>query len=418
MFFIKIMFQENSFIIPITVIGYDYRRASTRIREQLITSETEKSKLLSSIPSSGEDYEKGLIVLETCNRVEWIVHSENIYWIGELFKANMVNRLESMFSKEECIPSPYVYYGMDAVMHILRVIAGLESLALGEAQIARQCQRALKQAQKNSRSTPLLNRLGTIGGRVAKSAEKLGFRSNTFQGLHTLVARFLFSYFNQSLDDKCIGVIGMGEIGRKTANILEEVFNAKVIRINRTIQKKHHSSYKPFDALKDYSSCFDAIVVATGGPNPIINQKICPIKSPKYQKKILIMDIGIPKQVADCIIKQSNVLYKNIDDLLKLETADPIKQYIPQVEAEIIKEAHQFKKHCLERHFVQLLENNQNKRREYILNRIPNYVKNELTDISEPQRKKIEEAMKDLITEYSNYIFSSIHTTLEEKWGD
>ena len=98
----------------------------------------------------------------------------------------------------------------------------MESLAVGEAQIAGQFQAALNRAQEEKTTSPILNRLSHIAGRIAKSGYRIGFRSNYKQGIHGLVIKFLHNYYGEKIGKKYILVVGMGEIGRKTSGLLEE----------------------------------------------------------------------------------------------------------------------------------------------------------------------------------------------------
>ena len=77
----------------------------------------------------------GLVVLETCNRTEWLVASERTTWVAQLLEAHMVHCWQQA-GFDGPAPKPYRFEGEDSVRHLFRVAAGLESFVLGERQVA------------------------------------------------------------------------------------------------------------------------------------------------------------------------------------------------------------------------------------------------------------------------------------------
>jgi glutamyl-tRNA reductase len=181
----------------------------------------------------------GFAALETCNRVEWIATTENPQWVAELLSAQIEQRWQAQLPHLDYHPQPRVFIGREAARHLLRVVAGLESLAAGEAQIAGQFQDALLRARDERMSSPVLNRLAGHAGRLAKAGLRIGYRSDHRRGIHGMTSRLLQGLFNGSTQRKTILVVGMGAIGRKTAEALEQDLAAEVIRLNRTIGEQH-----------------------------------------------------------------------------------------------------------------------------------------------------------------------------------
>jgi len=399
--------------IPLLVVGFDFRSASAVLREKLVTTTEDRAYLMEAIKRI--DDTAGILVLETCNRLEMIVSTLHPEWIAEILNAWMLNRWQKAFPQITDFPSPYEHFGEDAVIHVLRVVVGLESLALGEAQIAGQFQNALKLSQKEKNTSPIINRLSHIAGRIAKSGYKMGFRSNHRQGIHGLVAKFLENHFKENLSQTTILLVGMGEIGKRTAALIEESLGCRVQPLNRTITPSHQGKWKPLAELPQLSGNADAMVVATGAHNPVIQEHSLQLH--QREKRLLIIDIGIPRQVAESLQHNPMIYYRNVDHLS--ETGGNLKKSVHQdrLEREIQKELENFKQFCRARELSDLLNRIHSGRLELTETRIPDFVRTHLVDLEPERQKKIEQEMKQFIKDFSNDIFSAFHNTMEKYWS-
>jgi len=399
--------------IPLLVVGIDFRIASSALREQLVSTAEDRRHLLQELHKIDET--AGLLVLETCNRLEWVVSTRMPQWLAEVLKARMLSRWHEYLPHMTHFPSPYVFTEEDAVTHVLRVVVGMESLATGEAQIAGQFQTALKNAQKEKTTTPIINRLGHIAGRIAKSGYKIGFRSNYRQGIHGLVVKYLQQHFKSGLEQKQVIVAGMGEIGRKAAALIEETLKCNVQPVNRTIAPNRQGKWFPMTQLQTLTRTADVLVVATGGTTPVIGIEDLDLKG--RSQPLLIMDIGIPRQVTDAAQVNSGVLYRNIDHLMELGQNKEKNEYVHQLESQIQIEYHQFKQYCHGREMSALLSEIHTGRLELTQKHIPQFVASQLSDLDEKRRKDIENAMKQFVKDYSNSLFQAFHQTMETYWS-
>jgi len=90
--------------IPLAVVGCDFRIASTPLRERLVSTDEQRAELFQAIRRI--DPEAGFAALETCNRVEWIVSTENPRWMAELLKARVIALWNEAFAGRAEIPEP------------------------------------------------------------------------------------------------------------------------------------------------------------------------------------------------------------------------------------------------------------------------------------------------------------------------
>ena len=133
-------------------------------------------------------------------------------------------------------PHLYEHADADAVRHLFRVAAGLDSVVIGEAQIAGQVKEAFDAAQKAGATGPLLNVAVPGGARVSK---RVRTETGIGQG-HVSVSSAAVDFVRQVFDtftDKTVLVIGAGEMGRLTLNHLQELNPARVLVTNRSPEK-------------------------------------------------------------------------------------------------------------------------------------------------------------------------------------
>jgi glutamyl-tRNA reductase len=230
-----------------------------------------------------------------------------------------------------------------------------------------------------------------------------------------LVLRFIEHYFKKGCEGKNIAVLGMGEIGRKSAALLEETFKTNIIKINRTIAEKNENIWKPLESLPDVAYKIDVLVVATGSKSPVISFADIPVS--KRQAPLLILDIGIPSQVDPGLEKAETIEYRNIDDLMKLNLDAVDQEAVEKLEQEIDKYVSQFRRFCIERDMVLLLDRTRKRHYEFTGTQIPNFIKSHLAEVDEPTRRKIEYELKGIFRDYTNDVFDSIHTALEDYWS-
>lgn len=400
--------------IPLVVVGCDFRTASTAFRTMLLTTEEDRGGLFDSIRRM--DPSAGFMALETCNRVEWVVSTENPAWIGELLEAQMLSRWARGVGQVDGLPRVSVHVGREAALHVFRLVAGMESLAEGEAEIAGQFQKGLQRALAEDTSSRILNGMGRFAGGIAKTALRLGFRSTRTRGIHVLVARFLAQVAGDAPHTSRAVVVGMGEIGRKTADLIEQTVECQVQRMNRTVSKHHEGVWQGLEQLPEALASAEFLVVASGARSPVITAAQMARRRPDLP--LTIMDIGIPRQVADDVAQLEGVAYKNVDDLLDLKSQAGTDAQRATLGAEFDKQVDRFRKFCLERHMVRMLKRAQEKRFEMMGQTIDDFVTERLGEVLEGQdRARVVSAMRELVREYSNDVFDSLHSTLEEFWS-
>ena len=141
----------------------------------------------------------------------------------------------------------------------------------------------------------------------------------------------------ENVSEKNILLFGTGKIGRNTCeNLVKHTGNNKITLINRTKDKAEKIAGKFDLSVKDYADLqaeirkADILIVATGAQNPTITKELI------YNKKeLLILDLSIPKNVAEDVREMDNISLLHLDQLAKMtdETLERRKEFVPQAEA-------------------------------------------------------------------------------------
>src|SRR5436305_6963761 len=133
----------------VIVAGLSHRTAPVEIREKLVFRSSDADETLAGLATAGRVREG--VVLSTCNRTEIYAGEGDGPALAAIWET-FSRRLGS-----DAAEHGYVRRDREAVAHLYRVAAGLDSMIIGEAQIHGQVKDAWEQSR--SHSGPVLNRL-------------------------------------------------------------------------------------------------------------------------------------------------------------------------------------------------------------------------------------------------------------------
>ena len=309
-------------LLPLAVVGCDFRVASTTWRNAALLDADARRSLLDGMRRAAGA--RGIVVLETCNRVEWWIDAPDPRWAADLARAAMVARWQSRLPAGISPPQPYVHVGEDGVRHLARVVVGLESFVAGEREIAGQLNRAMDAAREAGATSPDLNALQTSLGRVVRAVERgTAFRAHG-RGVHALAVELLRSKLGVA--PSRVLVVGMGEIGRKVAAHAERERTWGVLRLNRTVDAAHQGAWHRWDELPRLLGEVDAVIVATGARSPVLTQRLLSDaldaaaasgRGPgTVRHPLWLVDLGAPGQVELPPADEPRWQRLDLDDLL------------------------------------------------------------------------------------------------------
>jgi glutamyl-tRNA reductase len=300
-------------------IGCNVASAPVGVREKLAFDEP---KLRFALTELAARYGVEAVILGTCNRVElYLARPEEGPPVHAPLVAEFLAEAHGV-SAEQVEPHLYEHADAAAVRHLFRVGSGLDSVVLGEDQIAAQVKEAFDAAQKCGAAGPLLNALFPAALRVSKRV-----RTDTGLGRGQVsVASAAVGFVREVFDrftDKTVLVIGAGEMGRLTLTHLTELNPLRVLVTNRSPERAAAVAAEcggqavPWDQLDDALVRADIVLSTTGAPEPIVTRRRFDEKvlSKRGRRKIVIFDMAVPRDFDPRIDDGDRVCLYNVDVL-------------------------------------------------------------------------------------------------------
>ncbi len=401
--------------VSVVVVGVDFRVASSAWRNRLLLAPEEREALTAGLRRSCAV--DGLVVLETCNRIEWILATSQPRWAGEVLRAQMQDRwlqATSASSAEEVrsatldqvLPVPYLHVGLAAVTHILRVAVGLESFVVGEREIAGQLNRAVVDARGHGHASPLLNALQTAVGRTVRKVQRVTHWRHPARGVHGLA----FAAATRGLPvagtetRRTAVVVGMGEIGRKAAALFASS-GWKVVRVNRTVPEDRLHEWRPLHALVSLLEGADTLVVATGAHRPVVDLRQGP------QPRVVV-DLGAPAQIH----AHPGMKVHGLDELLEMQTVRPLASDEQAVRDLVDEGVAEFMVECRKRDLAGLLRATHDAYERASYDVLPALLDTELGEALEPdRRRRLHFALRELLRGCARDIVQHIEAAAQSR---
>ncbi|HET8810760.1 MAG TPA: glutamyl-tRNA reductase [Flavobacteriaceae bacterium] len=319
--------KYNSFF----VIGLSYQKADAEVRGHFSLDTEQKTALVKTAKLEGLD---GILVTSTCNRTEIYGFAEN--------EAQLIKLLcqHTRGTVEEFEKVAYIYKNKAAISHIFKVGTGLDSQILGDFEIIGQLKTGFLISKKFGVTNYFFERLVNEVIRASKRIKNETELSSGATSVAFASVQYILNHVPQ-ISEKNILLFGTGKIGRNTCeNLVKHTQNKHITLINRTKGKAEKIAGKFNLTVKDYSDLqaeirkTDVLIVATGAQNPTISKELI-----YSEKELLILDLSIPKNVADDVANLENVTVVHLDYLSKMtdSTLEKRKTFVPQAQ-QIISE--------------------------------------------------------------------------------
>src|SRR3954467_13916604 len=198
-------------------LGISHKTAPVAVRERLALTTKEAQGLCSELVES--EHIREAVAISTCNRTE-------IYLVGDPVGAEteLLGRLSQRAGTRptELADALYAPRNCDAARQLYRVVSGLESMIVGEAEIQGQAKRAYEAALQAGTTGPLTNRLFTAAlqtGKRVRSETAIGEGRASVSSVAVGLARDLMG---PDLEKRDVVIIGAGETSELTAQALAE----------------------------------------------------------------------------------------------------------------------------------------------------------------------------------------------------
>ena len=304
--------------MKLLLTGLSHHTAPVEVRERLAIPESvlaEALGLLCQIAGADE-----AMILSTCNRVEIAVTSEN----GDATEA--VRRfLASRNNAEPGSLDAYLYElsDRDAIRHIFRVAASLDSMVIGEPQILGQMKAAYAAAHELGTLHGILDDVLTRAFGVAKRVRnetEIGRSAVSVSYAAVELARQIFG----SLKGKTVLIAGAGKMSELAARHLHRSGCDRILVTNRTRRRAEEMAALfegeviDYEAWKPRLAEMDIVLTSSGAHDYILRKdEVKRAIDKRRNRPMFVIDIAVPRNVEPSVNELENVFLYDIDDLGK-----------------------------------------------------------------------------------------------------
>ena len=302
----------------IVVIGLSHKTAPVEVREKLSIPEPQIESAIANLLSYANVDE--VAILSTCNRLEiYLVSSETDQGLRE------VTQFLSEHSKlpiSSLRPHLFVLLHQDAVMHLMRVSAGLDSLVLGEGQILAQVKNTHKLGQQYQGIKTILNRLfkqAITAGKRVRTETSIGTGAVSISSAAVELAQMKLNSFNGCR----VAILGAGKMSRLLVQHLVSKGATEISIVNRSLGRaeklaKQFAEYEiRTHLLADMMSVIsesNLVFTSTSATEPILDRvKLEAVTKP--DRSLMLIDISVPRNIHANVNEIEKVQAFNVDDL-------------------------------------------------------------------------------------------------------
>ena len=231
---------------------------------------------------------------------------------------------------DKLAPHLFTFHHDEAIAHLLRVAAGLDSLVLGEGQILSQVKRMVRLGQEHRSLGPILNRLlnqAVSTGKRVRTETNLGTGAVSISSAAVELAQLKVGQNRGldelvSLDQEQVAVVGAGRMARLLIQHLQAKGCRGVVLLNRTVAKAEllaadfpalPMQCRPLEDLDHCLSTCSLVFTSTATEEPIITGPR--LERLNRRSSLMLIDIGVPRNIAAETGTLDGVQSFDVDDL-------------------------------------------------------------------------------------------------------
>ena len=310
--------------MKLLVTGVSHKTAPVAVRERLAFREDALPAALENLKSREGVHEA--VILSTCNRVEITVTVDD-----EADAEAIVNSFlteQKSIHAETMRPHIYRHEGREAIHHLFRVAASLDSMVIGEPQILGQLKNAYT-AAKNCGALcgwldGLLGRTFSVAKRV-RSETGIGQMAVSVSYAAVELARKIFG----DLSGRTIMIVGAGKMSELAARHLRRSGASHVFVTNRTHDRAVEMAAlfqgTPVDYTRFVSMLpeVDIVITSSGAPHYVLQKDdMQRVIAARRNKPMFLIDIAVPRNIDPAVNQIDNIFLYDIDDLQEVVNAN------------------------------------------------------------------------------------------------
>jgi glutamyl-tRNA reductase len=304
------------------VVGVSWRTAPVGVRERLAFRDDEVDRALGDLIAS-PDIEEA-VILSTCNRVEIYGSCAAPGMAAASAAARSYLARSRGVAAEGLADHVFERSDDEAVRHLFRVAAALDSMVLGESQILGQLKDAYGAAVRAQAAGPILGRSMEKAFQVAKRVRSETGISRGAANVSSVAVELARRVFGD-LHGKTVLVVGAGKMSALAARHLHSAGAAGILVTNRSAERATELAVEvdgtahPWDELERLLGAADVVLSSTGASQPILTGKLvkAAMKARRW-KPLVVVDIAVPRDAEASVGKLDGVYLFDIDDLQKV----------------------------------------------------------------------------------------------------
>ena len=325
--------MNKSLLASLHFLGVSHRSQSQQVRSRYALDDKERSELQSRFSATGKF--QGLLIISTCNRTELIFDGGS--------RALALQIMTDFFQSDGGTVSDHFVAqdGWQVVRHLFRLASGLDSMVMGDIQIAGQIKDAIRRSTAAGQLSPLLSKLGQGSFKAGKRVRaETGISDGSASVAYT--ALIMAQEYFGSLRDCSALVIGTGNMGRDVVHSLMGKGLGRLTVMNRTestgraYAKLVHGDFMPLTELAGEIEKHDIIITCTTAGKILIDESIVPDSAAKQ----LFLDLSLPANIDAAVHERENIVRVDIDTIQSHLDKSMVARTseIPQAEAIISEE--------------------------------------------------------------------------------
>lgn len=303
-----------------SITGVNHNSAPVEVRERLAFDEQALPAALRELQRQ-PGFQEGLI-LSTCNRVEIALACDD-HANGELSIDSFLAHTRNI-DRDWLRPYLYRFDGREAIRHLFRVAASLDSMVVGEPQILGQLKTAYAIAKSQGAVTGFLDNLLTRAFNVAKRVRtetEIGASAVSVSYAAVELAREIFG----SLENKRIMLVGSGKMSEAAARHLKTSGASHIFVTNRTCERAEAMARLFNGRTVDYSDFvgflpeIDIVIASSAAPHFILTRDAMRrVIDARRNNPVFLIDIAVPRNIEPSVNELDNVFLYDIDDLRRV----------------------------------------------------------------------------------------------------
>ena len=327
--------------MSLVVLGLSHHGAPLPLLESVALPAEARTALEEEILRS--EHVSEVMVVSTCNRTE--VYAESLTFHGAVIDITVALSQACGLERTDLQPHLFVHYEERGIAHAFSVAAGLDSMAVGEAQILGQVRRALTSAQHHGHVGPALNTL-------AQQSLRVGKRVHAETGIDLVSGSLVQAGITRAeaalggLGGLSVLVVGAGGMGALAATTVARLGARTVVVANRnhdrarSVAERVHGSTRHLVDLPDALIGADVVISSTGAPGRVVGtEMVRAAMAARAGRPQVYVDLALPHDVELAVADLEGVTRVGLAelgaDLAAAESAPQVAQASAVVTAEV-----------------------------------------------------------------------------------